>query len=602
MCGIIGCILSEGNAIPIIVEGLKRLEYRGYDSVGLAAIVNNNMVIVKGTFSVDSLSSRVNGLRSLIGIGHTRWATHGKPSRNNAHPHTDCRGEIALVHNGIIENFNEIKSKMISKHNFSSDTDTEVVAHLIEDHMRMGEGFFNSFVRSISALKGSYAIASIYRFKPDTLLCAKKESPLIIGISQKGVFCASDPLALRGFVDEFYSLRDGEIALLKPGKIEVYKLTRDTLVKVKPEKIALSTFLSYDVLRRNDGTATLEEIREIPYALLRSLMGKKEHLSLVANYLIRARNIHVVACGTSYHAGLIGKYYLTNLSMLNVKTYVASEFEHWANVNKGDVILALSQSGETADVISAVKTAKRLKAKVISIVNVPGSTIDRLSDHTLYINAGPEIGVAATKSYVNQLSVELQLATKVSVELGYEDPYIYDEIVNDIRSCANFSSEIIAKYIPLILRLAKVTSKKRSVYFLGTGLHLPTALEGALKLKELSYIHAEGYPAGESKHGPIALVERDFPVMISSSYLEARDRVLSSIEEMKAREAWVVAVSNDEKVLSKADVKIPMPKLNHLVTPMLFIIPWQLLAYFTSRDRGINPDKPRNLAKSVTVK
>lgn len=603
MCGIVGCILNKDNAVQFILEGLRRLEYRGYDSVGLAVIIDNNVLVVKDTCSIEQLSSRVNGFKAVVGIGHTRWATHGRPSRKNAHPHVDCKGEIALVHNGIIENFEGIRKQLAFRHNFLSETDTEVIAHLIEENIERGGNFFKSFTYSIALLEGSYAIASIYRLEPDTILCAKKESPLIIGISDKGTFCASDPLALKGFVNELYSLRDGEIAVLKPGKVEVYRLVnRNVVLRVKPKKISLVSFLGQEDLKRSDGTATLEEIREIPYALQKSLIYREEELDPIASCLIRSGRIHIVACGTSYHAGLIGKYYLTKLTSLNTITYVASEFTYWANIDKKDTVIAISQSGETADVISAIKYAKKLGAKIISMVNVPSSTIDRLSDYTLYINAGPEIGVAATKSYVNQLSIELQLATKVSIELGYEDSYIYNEVVNSIRECAKLSSEIIAKYTPLIVKLAKSISSKNSVYFLGTGLHLPTALEGALKLKELSYIHAEGYPAGESKHGPIALVEKGFPVMISSSYLEARDRILSSIEEMRARDAWIIAVSNDDKVLSKADVNIPMPKSNHLVTPMMFIIPWQLLAYFTSKSKGLNPDKPRNLAKSVTVK
>ena len=603
MCGIIGCTLKSGNAVPLILEGLRRLEYRGYDSAGLAVLSDGDITVIKDRGAVDKIVSKADGLVSPIGIGHTRWATHGEPSEKNAHPHIDCKANLALVHNGIIENYDKLRAKLEGRHAFLSSTDTEVIAHLIEEELSREKVFLKALVNAISYLKGSYAVAVIYKHEPETIFCAKHESPLIVGFSETSAFCASDPLALRGFVEEVYSLRDDELAVLNPGRVKIYDIRGGTLKKVVPEKVSLGDYHLDSVnIRIADGTATIEEIREIPYVLPRSVVPKLRILDEAVKCLLRSRRVPITACGTSYHAGIVGKYYLARLVSLSPEVIIASEFPYWIGVDKGDLVIAISQSGETADVISAIKLAKKKGAKILSIVNVPGSTIDRLADYTLYINAGPEVGVAATKSYVNQISVELQLAIRAAISLGYEDASIHSEIKENIFEAASAISHIIAKYTPIIVKLATRIAKKRSTYFLGRGLHLATAMEGALKLKELSYIHAEGYPAGESKHGPIALIEEGFPVLFTSSRWEAGNEITGNMEEMKARDAWIIAVSDDENILRKADIGMSMPKVSFLTSPMVYIVPWQLLAYFTSKARGYNPDRPRNLAKSVTVK
>jgi len=606
VCGIIGCVKSEGNSVPEVLEGLKALEYRGYDSAGIAFITNKSeLKVIKDRGSVSSLVSKVNLLKvkAKVAIGHTRWATHGIPSRENAHPFIDCKGLVAIVHNGTITNYLKLREELESRgHRFKSSTDSEVIAHLIEEGLSDGLSLLEALARSILSLRGSYAIAAISPSEPLKLVCARRESPLVIGIGNSSTYCASDVVALLRFVEKVMVLGEGELAELTPNGVKAYKLLKGNL-----KAIALKPFKPpWEVKETSKGSFphyTLKEIYEQPLALLRALKGWGRRVGEVVNLINSARRIFLIGCGTSFHAALATSYIFQRYSDKLAVPAIASEFVklYGKNINEEDVLIAISQSGETADTLKAVKVAKISGSKVISLVNVPGSSLERISDITMYLNAGPEIGVAATKSYTSQLLILSKLALLTGYLGGGLSKGEFKELERELGEAPRACREVLNLTSWKVRKLSERLVTKTSVLFLGRAWHWATAEEGALKLKELSYLHAEAYPAGEMKHGPIALVSTGFPVVVISGSSRCEDELLNNLLEVKARGGWVISVSNDEELNELSDYPVGIPYYSELITLITHVVPLQLLAYYTSVVRGLNPDRPRNLAKSVTV-
>jgi len=604
MCGIIGIILRTGKVAPLLLDGLQRLEYRGYDSAGLAVINQNKLIVKKHVGSIQSFQkckdiSKING---RTGIAHTRWATHGSPTLNNAHPHTDCTKSIAIVHNGIIENADELKEELIARnHKFKSQTDSEVIAHLIEEYTTKERNLLKALVRTLRRLKGSYAIALISTFEPDRILCARNQSPLIVGINDNVGVCASDPLTLIPYTKKIIPLEDGQIAEIKPGKLTIYKPKGRRVIRINPKSMLINW--SPRIAKKGGYEYyTLKEIHEQPQALLNSLGIPSKLMKRAIDLLLSSERIFIIACGSSYHAALTGSYYLDKISGISSTPVIASVFNDIKpKIDENSLVIAISQSGETADTLLAVRYALSKGAKVLAITNILGSTLDRISSSRLYIYAGPEIGVAATKTYTNQISILYQLSIKAGLANHNINKNMERKLTSSLSILPKKVEETINNIEQEIMFLAKILRNRNSMFYLGRGLHMATAYEGALKMKELSYIHAEAYPAGESKHGPIALVHKDFPVVFIGTRDDTKEKLISNMMEMKARNALVIAVSDDDDILSKAQIKIKVPKVHPFLAPIVQIVPLQLLAYYTALERGYNPDKPRNLAKSVTV-
>ncbi len=605
MCGIVGYIGNK-DVDSVIIVGLEKLEYRGYDSAGFASIVNGELFIRKKAGRISELSKLLNGLPipSKIAIGHTRWATHGKPTDENAHPHVDCKKIFAVVHNGIIENFRELKKKLEKKHRFTSDTDTEVIAHLLEEYY---EGnFFESVLKTVNKLKGSFALAIINKFHPDKIIGVRMGSPLIVGIGKNENIIASDIPAILSHTRRIVTLGDGEIVVLKEDKVEFYdfsgerKKRRATYVEWKEDMIEKRGYPHY----------MLKEIHEQPRVIEENLMrviDENDNISVLSNgaknALLKANHIIIQAAGTSYHAGLYGKYLFQSFVKSFTECELSSEFRYKELFsNKNAICISISQSGETADTLAGLRKAKELSIPVLSLVNVKNSTIDRESDFRVYLNAGPEIGVASTKAYTSQLFYLLAITLEIGLLKGTVDKKEFKEIINELKKIPDKMRFILGREDE-ISELAKKYYSVRNMMFLGRGLLYPTALEGALKLKEISYIHATGYAAGEMKHGPIALLDKDFPVVAISPKNELYDKMISNIEEVKAREAPIISIGtfgdNFLKELSKDFISIP--DTIYLLQPLIAIIPLQLFAYHVALLRGCDVDKPRNLAKSVTV-
>ena len=600
MCGIIGCTLRRGDAVRLLIEGLRRLEYRGYDSAGVALLEDRRLRVVKRRGPVDAVAAVVSPLRGRTGIGHTRWATHGEPSERNAHPHTDCHGTVAIVHNGVIENCTELREELRGRgHVFLSDTDSEVIAHLIEEGLESGLDLLEAVARAVSRLRGSYAIAVLSPLEPGTIVCARNESPLIVGVAPEAAFCASDLLAIRPYTDDLAALDDGQVALLRPGEVRVFRVDGDRLVPSDPLPVPRDALMG----QADKGAYehfTLKEIHEQPRALANSLRVPGDLLRSAAEDLVGAERVFVVACGTSYNASVAGAYYMTRLSGVAPVPMLASEFPEWApDLGPDDLVILVSQSGETADTLTAARHAQGAGARTMAIVNVVGSSLDRMSRTRIYIYAGPEVGVAATKTYTNQLSVMLQLAAKAGELGGRLDPDEVGHLFESLRSLPGALEETLRAVEDRARALAGYLASRPSMYYLGRGLHLATAMEGALKMKELSYVHAEAYPAGEMKHGPLALVSRGFPVVFPG--VRAGREVTVSMSEVRSRGGYVIAVSDEDRP-PEADFVLRVPRVHPLLEPIVHIVPLQLLAYYTAVARGHNPDRPRNLAKSVTVR
>ena len=608
MCGIVGYI-GKKPAVPILLDGLKRLEYRGYDSAGIAVLSNNKLIVQKVAGRVSNLKNLMiaQDIRSTIGIAHTRWATHGEPLDKNAHPHTDCKEKIAVVHNGIIENYNVLKEYLKQKgHKFRTDTDTEVIAHLIEEYY---EGNLLRAVRiALSEVKGTYGVAIISSDAPGEIICARNGSPLVLGDGGDEYFIASDAAPIVPYTRQVVYLEDGEIALLKKDGFTIMTLDEKE-IKPKIEEI------SWTLDRIEKGGYKhfmLKEIFEQPDTLRNAIRGRLNWQDGTArlngltdqyDILKKVKRIVISACGTAWHAGLIGEYMIEQMARVPVEVEYASELRYRSPIiENGMVLFSISQSGETADTLAALREAKRRGATALGVCNVVGSTIARETDAGVYIHAGPEIGVASTKAFTAQIMVLSLISLlmgrmrTVSVEKGRE-------IIGAIKKIPEQVEQILNELNTPIKKIATDFYKKRNFIFLGRGYNFPVALEGALKLKEISYIHAEGYPAAEMKHGPIALIDKDMPVVFIAIRDSVFEKVLSNIEEVKSRKGVVIAITTegDKEVQKKVKYCIPIPKTIDILTPLLTVVPLQLLAYHIAVMRGCDIDKPRNLAKSVTV-
>jgi glucosamine--fructose-6-phosphate aminotransferase (isomerizing) len=609
MCGIVGYI-GYKNAVPILLEGLKRLEYRGYDSAGVGLLIDNKSVIVKDKGKVSHLEDLLEkeGVQAHIGIGHTRWATHGAPNALNAHPHANADGTIFLIHNGIIENFSVLKTRLIkSGYKFKSDTDTEVLAHLIESFTKKGISLFQSARMALAEVDGTYGIAVLSSSEPDKLIAARKGSPLVIGIGENENFVASDVSALIAHTKQVVYLDDGEIAeITSQGFVAKTILDEDIIKEITEVTMSLE-----ELDRGGYETFMLKEIMEQPESVLNSMRGRLLYeegtaklggLEGILEKLVDANRIILTACGTSWHAGMVAEYMFEQFLRVPTEVEYASEFRYRNPIiNPDDAILFISQSGETADTLAAMKEAKRKRALCLGICNVVGSSIARESDAGVYIHAGPEIGVASTKAFTAQLTVfaliTLLLARKKDMSLADGKMIVeeFKKIPDKIRQILALRDQVEA--------IAEVFKDATNFLYLGRGYNFPVALEGALKLKEISYIHAEGYPAAEMKHGPIALVDENMPVVFIAPKDSTYEKIMSNIQEIKARKGKVIAIaSEDDTEIDKiADYSIKIPNTIRMLMPILSVVPLQLLAYYIAVKKGLNVDQPRNLAKSVTV-
>jgi glucosamine--fructose-6-phosphate aminotransferase (isomerizing) len=606
MCGIFGCVLKEGIAASLIHAALKRLEYRGYDSVGEATVYEGRLYVKKDQGNVDEVHAKLHldDLPGRIGIGHTRWATHGAPLQKNAHPQIDCESQIAVVHNGVIENFSSLREELEERgHTFRSKTDTEVIPHLIEEGMRAGLNFADAVREAVKRLEGSYAIAAICTREPDKIVCARKESPLMLGVGDGAIYCASDIPAFLPLTNKSIALRDGEIAIIFDDKVEIKKIEDWSSVEREAE------IIEWDIEgAKKDGYPffMLKEIHEQPESLRNTLRLQEQYLDLMATFLDRAGEVFLVACGTSYHACLAAAHMFSRLAYKSVQPIVASEFAQMVgdSINVDTAVLAVSQSGETADTLSAVLHARNKAATILGLTNVIGSTLTRVSRTYVCQQSGPEMGVAATKTYTSQVMVLAQIAIK----LGEKRGKLFHEEAKTIRKkllqIPDIVEEVIKKQEEKIKMLAKKYKDKGCFFFLGRGINTATAYEGMLKLMEIAYVPAIAYPAGESKHGPISLIEKGFPVVFICPNDSTRRAIIGNIMEMKARGATIIAImeEGDEEIKNLADDYIEIPKgVPEVLTPVPYIAPLQLFAYYMAIERGCNPDMPRNLAKSVTV-
>ncbi|MGB9853578.1 MAG: glutamine--fructose-6-phosphate transaminase (isomerizing) [Candidatus Bathyarchaeales archaeon] len=609
MCGIFGCIMKDGNAAPIIHQALKRLEYRGYDSVGEATIHEGKLYIKKDCGKIDEVHKihNLDALPGNIGVGHTRWATHGAPLEVNAHPHVDCDGQIAIVHNGIIENFAELKLELENKgHVFKSKTDTEVIAHLIEEAFENNPSISlaDAVIETIRKLEGSYAIAVISPREPDKIVCARKESPLVLGLGENALYCASDIPAFLPLTNKAVIIEDGELVTLSLEGLEIRKIADSSIVVREPKLIDWTPEMA---VKQGYPHFMLKEIHEQPTCLRNTLRLQEHYLDLMATFLDRAREVFLVACGTSYHACLAASYMFSKLAFLATYPVIASEFieQHGKSVNIESTILAVSQSGETADTLAAVNAARQRAATVLGLTNVIGSTLTRVSRVYISQQSGPEIGVAATKTFTSQLSVLAQLALRLAKKRGKISQDEMDFLEAKLEQIPDIVKTIIETQEEKVKGIAKKYKDAEVFFFLGRGISTATAYEGRLKLMEIAYVPAIAFPAGESKHGPISLVEQGFPVVFICPKDETHRTIIGNIMEMKARGATIIAVieEGDEEVKKLADDYLEVPKgVPDVLSPIPFVIPLQLLAYYMAVEKGHNPDMPKNLAKSVTVK
>ncbi len=610
MCGIVAYI-GPREAYPIILKGLKRLEYRGYDSAGVA-LLNADLRVYKKKGKVADLEDSLVGkdLHAHAGMGHTRWATHGEPNDRNAHPHSSASGRLAMIHNGIIENFTQLKNELIKKgYHFKSDTDTEVLLNFIEEIQKNNSCGLEEAVRiALRRVVGAYVIVLLDRDNPDTIIAARKGSPLVIGIGKGEHFLASDASPIIEYTKEVVYVNDYELAILKADELILKNLGNE---KITPFIQKLDLELAA-IEKGGFDHFMLKEIFEQPDTIFDCLRGRLDAakgtitMSGIQNNIDKltgAQRIIIVACGTSWHAGLVAEYIFEELCRIPVEVEYASEFRYRNPViHPGDVIIAISQSGETADTIVAIEKAKQQGAFILGVVNVVGSSIARLSNAGAYTHAGPEIGVASTKSFTGQLAVLTMIALKVAHEKGTIDNTRYLQLLNELHTVPEKIRELLT-LAPDIQKLAAKYKDSKDALYLGRGYNFPIALEGALKLKEISYIHAEGYPAAEMKHGPIALVDDQLPVVFVATRDAWHEKIVSNIQEIKARKGKVLAVisQGDDLIANMADDCMIIPDADELIAPMLSVIPMQLLAYYMGVAKGYDVDKPRNLAKSVTV-
>ncbi len=609
MCGIFGCILKEGAAAPVIHASLKRLEYRGYDSVGIATIQNGKIYLKKDQGKIDEVNRLLNldDLPGKIGIGHTRWATHGAPLKINAHPHTDCTGNIVLVHNGIIENFSELRLELENTgHIFVSKTDTEIIVHLIEDILEKNHklNLAEAVLEAVKRLDGSYALAVISTKEPDKVICARNESPLILGVSENGVYFASDIPAFLPITNKAIFIEDGELISLTATGYKIINIKDSSVVTREPKVIDWTPEMA---IKQGYPHFMIKEIHEQPATLRNTLRMQEHYLDLISTFLDRANEVFLVACGTSYHACLAASYMFSKLAFLPTYPIYASEFieQHGKSVNIDSTILAVSQSGETADTLAAVTCAQQRAATILSLTNAIGSTLTRVSRVYVGQQSGPEIGVAATKTFTSQLSVLAQVALRLSKKRGKISQDEMDYIQERLEELPDIVETVIITQEEKVKQIAKKYRDSKIFFFLGRGISTATACEGRLKLMEIAYIPSIAFPAGESKHGPISLIEPGFPVVFICAKDGTRKTLISNIMEMKARGASIIALveEGDEEIKALSDDYVEVPKgIPEVLSPIPFVIPLQMLAYYMTLERGQNPDTPRNLAKSVTVK
>lgn len=609
MCGVVGYVGSR-PATPIILEGLKKLEYRGYDSSGVAVLDKDGLKVEKKMGRLAELEKALSGreIGATIGIGHTRWATHGRPSDVNAHPHTSNDGRIAVVHNGIIENYLQLREWLSSMgHVFKSETDTEVIPHLIE-HFYKGD-LIEAVQKTVSHLEGSYAIMAISVDQPGRIIAVRQDMPLVVGLGQGENLLASDIPALLKHTRQCYLLNDGDVVELKPDEV----IIRDVTGKIVQKDIFEVTWDAEEAEKGGYDHFMLKEIHEQPRAIRDTLKGRISHtgdkvvldeFKMTPQQIQNIKRIVITACGTAYHAGLVGKYVIEQLVRIPVEVDIASEFRYRDPlVDKDTLVVVVSQSGETADTLAALREARRRGSRVVAITNVIASSVAREADDIIYTWAGPEISVASTKAYTTQLVAIYLLALYLAQERNTLAAGNIKEILDELKALYSKATEILDDNVEPIKQFAEKYHKAEDTFFIGRGLDYAVALEGSLKLKEVSYIHAEAYAAGELKHGTLALIVENTPVIALATQQSLFEKMVSNIKEVKARDASVIALAMEghTEVEKVADQVMYIPKTHQVLAPILTVIPLQLLAYYMAVARGCDVDKPRNLAKSVTV-
>ncbi len=608
MCGIVGYI-GKKNAVDVIYNGLQKLEYRGYDSAGIAVIENGKIERRRSVGKLVNLQKNIksNKIFGNIGIGHTRWATHGKPSEENAHPHTDCSGKIVVVHNGIIENYVSLKKQLQKeKHKFASETDTEVVAHLIEKYYK---GDLLSAVKSaLKNIEGAYALCAISCEDKSRIVVARKDAPLVIGLGKDENFIASDVSALLQYTKDVIFLENGDVAEIKENSIKIFD-TKNKKVVRKQQKILWNAIQAEKCGYKHFMLKEINEQTQTTQDTFRGRISDEENkiilqsVKLTKEEILNISRICIVACGTSYHAGLTAKFLFENLTGIPTEVNIASEFRYANPVIDNKVLtIFISQSGETADTLAALRLAKEKKSKTVAICNVVGSSVSREADNVLYTHCGPEIGVASTKAFTGQLTALYLLVMFIASKKQTISKKQLAKFIVNLRDIPKKISETL-KLSTKIKEIAKLFQNTKQFIYLARNINYPIALEGALKLKEISYIYAEGYPAGEMKHGPIALIDETMPVMVIATKSKVYDKILSNIEEAKARGAKIIAIANtgNKDIVKKYDYQIFVPEVDEILSPLINVIPLQFFAYFVSVMKGCDVDQPRNLAKSVTV-
>ncbi len=588
MCGIIGYV-GDTAAAPILLKALRNLEYRGYDSAGIATIHNGKVSAEKDVGKIDQVCGKhdLEKLPGNVGIGHVRWATHGDVTQVNAHPHFDCKGEIAVVHNGIVENYRELRTRLEPKHRFVSQTDTEVIPHLIEEYMDAGATLEQAVLQTSRQLKGCYAFAAVCVKEPDRVVATRRESPLVVGANSHRAFIASDALAFLQETNRVVFLEDGEFVIL--GKTVTFLDQDGKPIKKEFKEVDWkwdqATKQGYDYYM-------MKEILEEPQAIRQAMMQDRKLLLEMGIGILRSRQVVITACGTSRFAALIGRYLFSRLAGKFCDVIMGSEFQYFSDsIDRNTLVIAVSQSGETADVIQGVKRAKENGAQVYSIVNTVGSTLARMADRVLYLNCGPEIGVAATKTFVSQLTLFYLLAFTMENRL--------DDGIQQLLDICPLIEQNVKQNNKGLQVLAQKTRDRNDFYYIARGINFAIAAEGALKMKEISYIHAEGMPAGELKHGTLALVDHGTPIVVVAPDDYTYDETIANAHETKARGAFVIGLSEETNPIF--DAWIPIPDVDEIFQPLVTVVPLQLLAYYSALARGRDPDKPRNLAKSVTV-
>ena len=614
MCGIFGAITNENITIgKVVFEGIKRLEYRGYDSCGIVSLNDSELIIKKDSGKIEDIQKKIDlsdfPQSSRIALAHTRWATHGAPTKKNSHPHLDCSGKIAVVHNGIIDNFIELREELSSKgHVFKSDTDTEVIPHLIEDFMKLSFDLKDSLREALKKCKGSYALAVCHADTPNSIIVARKESPLVIGIDEgKTTYCASDIPAFLPLTRKCYIMNDNEIAVLKAGEVEFYDRKSDQVIEKELQ------FIEWSIDAAEKGGYEhfmLKEIYEEPSALMRTMKISQRELSLIAHMLWSADNIYITAAGTSFYASLAGKFIITKFLGKYIHAIECSEFKNQLenSLKDNSIIIALSQSGETIDTIEAIRWAKKKKnIKIITVTNVVGSSLTRYSDKVIVTQAGPEIGVAATKTYVTQVLTLALIALEIAKLRKIESNDEIEKYYSAINSTPQIIEKFLDENVALINEIVKTLKESANFFFLARGISIATAKEGGLKLKEVACRFIEGYSAAHAKHGPISLVREGFPIIFVAPPDETYQRLIGNVMEFKSRGGKIISLvaEDDVKIANLSDmvIRIPQPsdKYHNIFSPITFTPALQLLAYYASISSNLDPDKPLNLSKTVTV-